>query len=192
MSKRGHFEEPGILPEGYAPLEYIESTVTQYIIVNTNMLVGKYAALEADLLNVSYGFYFDDYYAPRNFTRNYYSHTTDATEIGGRATNGGTPTNEGNRFIFTLSTLGITADGVFKNLNRPLTSTVTKIRLFNSRRNGDYYSHTRLFSLHLESDNHIINDFIPALRIFDSKPGLWDITNETFYTNAGTGEFLYN
>jgi len=31
MSKREHFEETVILPEGYRQLEYIESTETQYI-----------------------------------------------------------------------------------------------------------------------------------------------------------------
>lgn len=33
---------------------------------------------------------------------------------------------------------------------------------------------------------------IPAFRIADNKPGLYDIVNNQFYTNAGTGEFLYN
>lgn len=33
---------------------------------------------------------------------------------------------------------------------------------------------------------------VPALRISDSKPGLYDIVNNQFYTNAGTSEFLYN
>lgn len=33
---------------------------------------------------------------------------------------------------------------------------------------------------------------IPALRIADNKPGIYDIVNNQFHTNAGTGEFLYN
>ena len=33
--------------------------------------------------------------------------------------------------------------------------------------------------------------YLPALRMADSKPGLYDIINNQFYTNAGTGEFLY-
>ena len=32
---------------------------------------------------------------------------------------------------------------------------------------------------------------IPALRIADNRPGLYDIVNNYFYTNAGIGEFLY-
>ena len=36
-----------------------------------------------------------------------------------------------------------------------------------------------------------VRDFIPALRDLDSKPGLYDIVNDVFYTNAGTGEFQY-
>lgn len=41
------------------------------------------------------------------------------------------------------------------------------------------------------TNGEIEYDFIPALRIADSKPGLYDLVNDQFYTNAGTGEFLY-
>lgn len=37
-----------------------------------------------------------------------------------------------------------------------------------------------------------IREFIPALRVSDNKPGLYDTVNNQFYTNQGTGEFLYN
>lgn len=37
----------------------------------------------------------------------------------------------------------------------------------------------------------LVREFIPALRVSDSKPGLYDTVNSVFYTNAGSGEFLY-
>ena len=33
-------------------------------------------------------------------------------------------------------------------------------------------------------------DLIPCIRKFDSKPGMYDTVSKTFYTNAGTGEFI--
>lgn len=37
----------------------------------------------------------------------------------------------------------------------------------------------------------IIGDFIPAIRKEDGKPGIYDKVSGQFFTNAGTGEFLY-
>ena len=39
---------------------------------------------------------------------------------------------------------------------------------------------------------NLVRDYAPKLRVQDSKPGLYDFVTELFYTNAGTGEFLYN
>lgn len=33
-------------------------------------------------------------------------------------------------------------------------------------------------------------DFIPCVRKSDNKPGMYDTVSKTFYTNAGTGEFI--
>ena len=41
-------------------------------------------------------------------------------------------------------------------------------------------------------DNEVlVRDFIPVLRNSDNKPGLLDRVSNQFYTNAGTGEFIY-
>jgi len=40
------------------------------------------------------------------------------------------------------------------------------------------------------NDGVLIRDFIPCYRKSDDKPGYYDIVNNTFYTNAGTGEFV--
>ena len=36
----------------------------------------------------------------------------------------------------------------------------------------------------------LIRNFIPCYRKSDDKPGMYDTVNDTFYTNAGTGEFV--
>lgn len=39
-------------------------------------------------------------------------------------------------------------------------------------------------------DDEILYNFIPCIRKYDNKPGLYEIINNIFYTNNGTGEFL--
>ena len=52
MSKRGHNNIQSLLPEGYRPLEYIESTGTQYI--DTNLLIDS-----DDIINVKFNRKYD-------------------------------------------------------------------------------------------------------------------------------------
>ena len=47
----------------------------------------------------------------------------------------------------------------------------------------------KLYSASMYNSGRKIRDFIPCYRLSDSKPGLYDLVSNTFYTNAGTGEF---
>lgn len=70
---------------------------------------------------------------------------------------------------------------------------VTKQNHFNiaSQNWGSYgYCPLIINSFEVLSAQGDIN-LLSALRENDSKPGMYDIVNNTFYTNAGTGEFLY-
>jgi len=68
------------------------------------------------------------------------------------------------------------------------------IYYFSANYNGSswFCKRARTFRSYMQKGNNLIRDFYPALRISDSKPGLYDLVNNQFYTNAGTGEFLYN
>lgn len=50
---------------------------------------------------------------------------------------------------------------------------------------------TRVYGSWMKNGDTLVRNFVPALRLSDSKPGLYDTVNDVFYTNAGTGEFLY-
>ena len=54
------------------------------------------------------------------------------------------------------------------------------------------YASGRLYSLKMydEAKGDLIRDYIPVRRNSDNKLGLYDIVNDTFSTNAGTGEFI--
>lgn len=51
---------------------------------------------------------------------------------------------------------------------------------------------TRHYYSYFKENNATIREFIPALRLSDNKPGLYDTVNNQFYTNSGSGEFSYN
>lgn len=38
-------------------------------------------------------------------------------------------------------------------------------------------------------DNELVRDFIPCYRKSDGVIGLYDLVNDVFYTNLGTGQF---
>ena len=42
-----------------------------------------------------------------------------------------------------------------------------------------------------KKDGELVRDLIPALRIADSKPGMYDLVSRQFFVNQGTGEFSY-
>lgn len=53
-----------------------------------------------------------------------------------------------------------------------------------------YNSKCKLYSLKAIRDGILIGDFIPCYRKSDNIAGLYDLVNNKFYTNAGTGEFI--
>lgn len=49
---------------------------------------------------------------------------------------------------------------------------------------------SRFYYFKFFRDNQEIGNFIPCIRTLDSKPGMYDTVSGTFFTNAGTGEFV--
>ena len=49
----------------------------------------------------------------------------------------------------------------------------------------------RLYGFKIYDDNTLVRDFIPCYRNSDDEVGLYDLVNNVFYTNAGTGKFTY-
>ena len=50
---------------------------------------------------------------------------------------------------------------------------------------------TQLYSLKIYEKNSLVRNFIPCYRNSDSEVGLYDLVNNVFYTNQGTGVFTY-
>lgn len=50
--------------------------------------------------------------------------------------------------------------------------------------------HCIIYSTKLYENNTLVRDFVPCYRKADNVAGLYDLVNNTFYTNQGTGSFL--
>lgn len=190
-----------ILPPEYQQVEYLQSTGTQY--VDTGILLSdNYERVEVKL-NVT---------SANNRSR-YFSSWSDSLNRGaiiayGTSTNplgniyvGSTDYSITNTAINTDYTIDLTADnglltgsycGV--NVNKSYNGSVVtgyKIGLFcefnNQGASGQCTAKIYYFRLHTSAG--LQRDYIPCYRKLDNKPGMYDIVNDTFYTNAGTGEF---
>lgn len=97
--------------------------------------------------------------------------------------------------IIEPSRLTVTAWGDSAYLNNKSSTAyassddITPVLLF--RLANNYKGRNIKFYKYNLLENNILKFYlIPCYRISDNKPGMYDLVNRTFYTNAGTGEFI--
>lgn len=201
----------GLLPSGYRQLEYLESTGTQYIEFALNVPAHSYFEMDFEFIakyqyvsNNNYGVFgssnnnvLSGVYRPESTS----SRIVYSSNISGVATSGGYAGYVGkwSRIRFTTAygnyiwneNLNGEIEYWQNGINRSLTSAISNLRLF-----GWYYSNNRypikIIRNRIIVGDNVVKDLYAALRLSDSKPGLYDLADGIFYTNAGTGEFLYN
>lgn len=200
------------LPIGYRELEYIESTGTQHI--DTGLYINKSLRMihvghmrenvgtqDMSLCGIRNG---GDSSTTFNVWYNTYYGTSDPTArivMAGQST--------GTKHFIVLGTDFYTNNHTFDIGNGKVyfdneliletsseTYTVTEsdtLPLFALRSSGTIDSRkwrgiTTQVKYYL--DGNLVRNFIPAERCSDNKPGLYDIVNNVFYVNSGTGEFI--
>jgi len=195
------------LPPEYQQVEYIESTGTQYIdtgYVNSSdnnpykiEIDFKFESLSND------GFVFG---TARN-TGNQYSfifgyNLSDNAWIfsrlgsSGSGIRFGTPDTSRHTIKYVFNE-GLYFDGVLESTTVEQASTSISsnknIGLFARIRGTtpNAYSNIRMYSCKFyESENILVRDFVPCYRKSDNVAGLYDVVNNEFYTNSGTGNFV--
>jgi len=191
-----------ILPEDYQQVEYLESTGTQYI--DTGLKGGL------DTIGVDFKFNVNN---TINNTKEYYI-LGNFNQVGHcgvmRDTNSNTDVvfryyindqfygitiglvNED--IVFSNKDSNITVNDDFKgtmpNNTRKLTN--SNLCLYGTGIGQSFNASGKIYYLKIYEDLSQTNlrmNFIPCYRKSDNKPGLYDLVNDVFYTNAGTGEF---
>ena len=61
--------------------------------------------------------------------------------------------------------------------------------VFNSHGEPNLKSSMRLYYLKMWTDGVLVRDFVPVMRDSDNSIGLYDLVNDVFYENIGTGVF---
>ena len=190
------------LPWGYQEVEYLESTGTQYI--NSGIVLGgedfkiscefeitQLVPQEQALFSI---------WTP---TYNYWNCFVLSRDNGIRVYTAGHHiiTNviaTGNRGQVTVERIGSNWELDYENQSTqwnyaPTVENPTTLKIFTR---GDTppiansNTHAKMYSLKVGVQKREESSFIPCYRKSDSKPGMYDLKSKTFFTNAGSREFL--
>ena len=181
-----------VLPSTFQQVEYIESTGTQYI----NTGVSGECSWEVKL--------------------QFKQIETKTQIIMGRSDNAGywfgaLPSRSGGYYGFgndnassilatslavaKINTHNDAISGTVNEQTIPTRYTVSttisyRYHLFNAPTDFNYPSYAKLYSCKTYVNNILVRDFVPCYRKSDNVIGLYDLVNDVFYTNAGSGTFI--
>lgn len=182
------------IPSGYVEVEYLESSGTQYIdtgfkpkLDTTRIVFDGYSLTSRSLFGViensnRFGItgtvsgndiivrfdYAQTLYSPIVLLkeRRRYELDKNVAKIDGQVIT-----------TFTLSAVSLTLNEFLFARNFDGTS-------------GDFAT-GKCYSCQIYDNTTLVRDFIPAVRLSDGEAGLYDLVNDVFYTNQGTGKFKY-
>ena len=180
---------------GYSKLEYIESTGTQYI--DTGVVVTNNTVVMAELFTNYSGnknwFGGSSNSSDSNFVFNSWSQTQIEYQYG--ASNEWYKLNVdydvvGKKFIVEFGNGSLKINNS-KKVDLPTDSFTDKNNLYLFLRNGGSANISgRVYTFKIYNGNILIRDFLPAVRNNDNAVGLYDLVNNKFYENKGSGEFI--
>lgn len=187
-----------LLPDGYTQVDYIESNGTQYIDT------GVYGNLNTEIIAKAS--------SNGNSVQLFGDITTTNSAISCNFSFGGAVGSRfGNKNVSAILGNYITADVTFElienkngiyidnneaiifNTTDNFTTTKTLILLNRNSSSGTTTNGWggKLYYVKIYDNNMLVRDFIPCYRNSDNEVGLYDLVNNVFYTNQGTGVFTY-
>jgi len=187
------------LPYGFIPLNYLESTGSQWVDTGIYMNSDYGVEIEARQTSTTQGvgrYLFGD--APAQNTRYLLVVTSgnNTYRLGLENTNKDTTVSayDGKWHTHKVENKTYSIDGVsYGSLSVTDFTAGRTSRLFNVQTTSTLTDNTWQVRSCKQYDNNgrIIAHLIPALRTYDNKPGMYDLINRKFLTNGGTGEFIY-
>lgn len=189
-----YIKDNDTLPSDYTQVEYIESTGTQYIdtgikmnnsiklditaqigeLSNNNPLVASNMGSSVN----SFGIYLRITNASSRYTAgtNWSNYVDSAWNDQVRHI-----IYDNDNFILDGTTLSVTQQEYETERNLEI------FRSYNENRYGKY----KLYSMKMYENGILLRNFVPCYRNSDNEVGLYDLVNDVFYTNQGTGAFEY-
>lgn len=180
-----------LLPSEYTQVDYIECSGTQYI--DTNYIIKNEPKVETEILvNLIDN---QDIFGMDNRTNNVLILNFDNNNISCRY---GTYTSKKisatgmmNKWIKISYSKEVYIDNILKTSFDAYDFSDNTLTFRVGRARSGVYSKSKYKYLKLYDNNVLVRDFIPCYRNSDSEVGLYDLVNDTFYTNQGTGTFTY-
>lgn len=178
----------GRLPSGFQEVEYIQSTGTQYI--DTGIKATNATRFKIDVEITAYDTYifgaWNDWQVSM-FT--IYSANSSSSAIGYGANWVGSITGltTGNKITISIDNGVVKYNNEIKGSYPDTFTSANNIILCGTNASGTPTAFSKIKIYSLEIDGH---NFIPCYRKSDNEVGLYDIVNNQFYTNAGSGTFL--
>lgn len=202
--KGNTYQANSILPSGYTQVDYIQSSGTQYI--DTGFKATPKTKIEATVQFTQVT------PAQQRVFGNSYRETDGlvfTTYISGNGyfawacqNNTGNWTSTGitadtNKHTFTMDSLNnlFSLDNYNATITSERTNNSVNTMLLLSYRNSAgvpiAFPYLKFYSTKIYDNNVLVRDFIPCYRNSDNVVGLYDLVNNVFYTNQGTGVFTY-
>ena len=202
--KIGNYEDEFIkienninLPNEYTQVGYIESSGTQHI--DTGVPMSNIIQLDGEFaftaINDVQGF-FGRFTATSTTIQGISNSASNAINFRWLSVNSSIALDT-NKHSFSMSNKQTSIDGVVKNTyNLGKASDIDTLFLMARRTdNGGFgiqnNGSLRLYGFKIYTDSGQARNFIPCYRNSDNEVGLYDLVNNQFYTNSGTGSFTY-
>lgn len=190
------YDEKPLLPKEYTQVDYIESSGTQYIDTGVNadnnlrvVLDIAYTTLATSNQNIGAIRLESDNNARYHILTQANYFRVFVNDAGYNTINRDT-----NRHLFDIKpSLGIaTVDNQDFTIPSGIRDVNLNFWLFgrNSTR-ALYYTKAKQWACKMYYSDVLVRDFIPCYRNSDNEVGLYDLVNNVFYTNQGTGAFTY-
>ena len=191
-----------LLPDEYFPVEYIESTGTQYI--DLDYYATKDTGIYADFKynstpdqarlfgvdtsnsgnsNISYSFYINGSY---KWAYSYKDGTGNWV-----TTNISADTNRHQLYLNIDGTVKLD-NSYNEDISGTITNTATSSMPLFALHNGkniSRYSSARIYSFKIYEAGELVRDYIPCINNTTGEVGLYELVNGVFYDNDGTGSF---
>lgn len=182
------------LPEGYTQISYIESTGTQYI--DTGVSGGTNAAYEITFnplsANVGYEMFFAGDIKP-SVPKIYRVEAKDVIAFQSSSVSSGEYAVSDSPYTVSYAVTGTVTFGGETVVDMGCAGNGwggATWWVFNAHGEPNLFATMRLYSLKMWADGTLARDFVPVRRNSDNVVGLYDLANDVFYTNAGTGAFI--
>ena len=195
-----------ILPDGYTQVDYIESSGTQYI--DTGFIPNFNTEVELEFLHQqpnSSGFIYGSRIANNNNchafilfsgAKDYYPQFSNNASVVHLSNTYPELALVNTKYKVKNGKNGFYVNNIqIKNYDGQTSlNSIYPLYIFGLNEAGNLETRTakaRIYYFKIYDNDILVRDFIPCYRNSDNEVGLYDIVNNVFYTNQGTGVFTY-